>query len=811
MLQFKKTNILNLMESDDIGKIPTDDYHKFKTESGEINLNDEQYVVVTADKNEKIRILACAGSGKTTTIVCRIKYLVDQGVSPNKIILTTFNVDAAESMRKRLECVFGYMPKILVGTIDSISCKFYNMYFKKSEYIGVSEYSTELSKYLNTPDSVKITSRYEYLFFDEFQDCNDVQFNILRQFDKAGCVVTVIGDDAQNIYQWRGSNIDFILNYEKYIDGVTTYKLVRNYRSTPELVTFANASIAKNKDQIPKDMLPTKHSIGIAPKIIKYVSEQYQAKEIIKKIIYYRALGVNFDNIAIIARINYPLKYVEEELEKYNKENSKIPYIALITDDMKDTKPKICKDHVCLTTIHKAKGLEWDVVFLITCNDERFPTEIDASAIEEERRLFYVAITRAKRFLEISFTGQNVTRFVSEHPLSMFNFVDFKLKYLELVNNRETKFKIGVTELIDMLEQKDIETMRTSGILPSLRPITETVHGNHIYSDTIAKYYLQTDFGIYIDRYISRGFGLLNEMSGGLTDCVASRVINSIVLSSSEFPIYSKYNINISKKFTTGMFIHDIDTIITYINRNLDDPDYIKIIEDKDKIKLRSIIQKIIDLCGKLDLTPAQVFVVSKSYLPSEFLKSMNESYKKFNNKEIDNGADNLQNIYNVSICQNIYDGRRRLLYKDVFDVFNSDVSLYNDIDTWISKFKDDEIQVKLTLDHKSLSVCGELDMYNATNCTVVDFKVSVVSECKLDWIIQLLAYTALLRIVKNCEVFYIQIYNPMTGTVTTFDVSDWNKEIELLTFLSDVRNAKLQRTKNATIVKKPYQKCYDR
>ena len=158
-----------------------------------------------------------------------------------------------------------------------------------------------------------------------------------------------------------------------------------------------------------------------------------------------------------------------------------------------------------------------------------------------------------------------------------------------------------------------------------------------------------------------------------------------------------------------------------------------------------------------------------------------------------------------MSICQNIHDGRRRLLYKNVFDSFNSDLSLYTDIDKWISKFKDDDFQVKITLDDKSLSVCGELDMYNATNCTIVDFKVSTSSDCKLEWIIQLLAYTALLRLIKHCEVFYIQIYSPMSGTVTTFDVSDWHKEHELLTFLSDVRNAKLQRTKDTTLVKKPY------
>ena len=57
-----------------------------------------------------------------------------------------------------------------------------------------------------------ILNKFKYIFFDEFQDINDIQFKIIQMFHKNGAYINVIGDDAQSIYQWRGSNIDYILN-----------------------------------------------------------------------------------------------------------------------------------------------------------------------------------------------------------------------------------------------------------------------------------------------------------------------------------------------------------------------------------------------------------------------------------------------------------------------------------------------------------------------------------------------------------------------------------------------------------------------
>ena len=183
-----------------------------------INLTNDQHAIVTADKESHYKVIACAGSGKTTTIICRIKYLIDSGVKPWQIMLTTFNVDAAENMKNRLQELFGFKLNIYCGTIDALAYRFYNAYFKRPDFIGVSEYCTEFLKFLKTDSesSLKLRNKFKYVFFDEFQDCNDVQYEIVKILAQKSWV-TVIGDDAQNIYQWRGSNMDFILRFEDYL------------------------------------------------------------------------------------------------------------------------------------------------------------------------------------------------------------------------------------------------------------------------------------------------------------------------------------------------------------------------------------------------------------------------------------------------------------------------------------------------------------------------------------------------------------------------------------------------------------------
>src|SRR5690606_1995249 len=110
-----------------------------------------------------------------------------------------------------------------------LKCDFhggYNLGYGNNQKMTVDYSLSELGavgKKIMEQYGTEICSQYRYVFFDEFQDVNDNQFQILKQFVKNGCKLTVIGDDAQNIYQFRGSDNYYIINFDKIIPDVKTY------------------------------------------------------------------------------------------------------------------------------------------------------------------------------------------------------------------------------------------------------------------------------------------------------------------------------------------------------------------------------------------------------------------------------------------------------------------------------------------------------------------------------------------------------------------------------------------------------------
>ncbi len=744
-------------------------------------LNDEQKSVVFGPLDKHIRIVAGAGSGKTTTILYRIKYLLEKDVDPSTILLTTFNVDAAEILKDRLKNKLKIDEKVLkkmfIGTIDSISYRFYKMYFSQETYRGVQEFSSELLKFLKTEDGKeKILNRFLYVFFDEFQDANNIQFEILKKFSEKS-YLTVIGDDAQNIYQWRGSNIDYILNFDKYFPNTITFKLEKNYRSTPDIIAFANESIKNNQDQIKKSLIPTKNSLNILPLIVKQYNKSQHSEYIVSKIRTYIANGIKLDEIAILSRNNFGLKNLEEEFEK-----SKLPYISLISDN-DNSKIKIIPNHICLTTIHKAKGLEWDVVFLIECEDTKFPSELDPISIEEERRLFYVGITRPKIHLEITFTSNSVSRFVGELPSHLYDFPRFNQKYFDYSNKRNIKFETSVVKLISLLESQHIEELRSLQILPELVHDTTKVSSPTSLDEYISQYNFNQDYGTFIDRYICRR---LNDKK----DRDADIVINSIEVNNAQHLIYVKYKVNI---------LHKLDKknkdSVNNLNKINTDPEYLVDIDLKDLPVLKMLCSKIIEMCEKYDLEVNDVLVLPQSYLPNQFKIKMMDSYKEFRKDTY-----SLQNIYDISLCSSIRDNRRRLLYRNIYDKFSSNQKIIKHINKWCEKYDDKDIGLKIVLNDTDRLIDGEIDMLDRTTNTLIDFKVSS-SEIKLEWILQLLTYTSLLRKFKKIQVDNIAIYNPLLGVVTTFQIKNWSFENELLDYLIKIRQTKLSKNNDSKLV----------
>lgn len=345
----------------------------------EIYLTEEQSDVVYENLDKNILIIACAGSGKTTTITCRIKYLIDCGVDPDRIILTTFTRDACNAMKEKIDLLFGYRTNIWIGTIDSIAKKTLYTYGKDmvdTNISSVSEYGPKFLKFLQTHyNKDMFLDMHQYLFVDEFQDIDDTQFGIINEFYKHGIKIIAVGDDAQNIYGFRGSSIEHILNLDKKFDNIARHTLTKNYRSTPEIIKLANCSIEKNKFQYPKQMINSEknQSINFIPFVEFFYNASQQNNFILDKILMFVKKNIPLDEIAVLSLSNESLFGLEELLTKNQINNSYL-------DSKSDIKTKIKENHVTLSTIHKAKGLEWSVVFMINLNDEIF----------QERKLHWI-------------------------------------------------------------------------------------------------------------------------------------------------------------------------------------------------------------------------------------------------------------------------------------------------------------------------------------------------------------------------------------------------------------------------------------
>ena len=549
----------------------------------DFNISLKQLEIINYNDNEDILVIACPGSGKTHTIICKyIKIVTNKIFSPNEIILITFTKKAGNELSCRLNNMIPNNDPSYVGTIhgfaykilkkytninytilDEIDCKNYILniaesyeyniksniisvidqvsnsypielkkvliknnlekYYKefnkiyktyqqrkiKENYIDFNDLMLLFSKFLdNDSQSNEFKNTIKYIFFDEYQDINPIQNYILTKLNEKSTLM-LVGDDAQSIYSFRGSNIEFILNFNKKI-----FLLEENYRSTSNIINLCQNIINKNISQFNKNVISKINNItNYKPCMYHFESYINLFKWLSNKILKENEKGSNLSDMVIMARTNILLENAEIHLfnnnikytkhlgtlllnkshvkdfiafiivsynpkstvhwirilclnnnyniseaskiinssknilkklkdipecknliELYNNinkvsENEKINLILnyfkqnlnFSKNDLNDIE-KLIKyfsnlqdlndfinnvylnhetknenlDSLYLTTIHGAKGLEWNTVFLIDSINKHEKNEI-----EEERRLLYVATSRAKIKLNI--------------------------------------------------------------------------------------------------------------------------------------------------------------------------------------------------------------------------------------------------------------------------------------------------------------------------------------------------------------------------------------------------------------------------
>jgi DNA helicase-2/ATP-dependent DNA helicase PcrA len=165
-----------------------------------------------------------------------------------------------------------------------------------------------------------LRARWSHILVDEYQDTNPVQYQLIEQLVTPRHSLTVVGDDDQSIYRWRGADIGNILRFERDFPGATVIRLEQNYRSTQSILSAANAVIANNTSRKGKNLF-TELGEGERAHLRMFLDERAEGEAIGEQIVERLADGWNPQDFAVLYRINAQSRPIEDALRR-----RKIPY-----------------------------------------------------------------------------------------------------------------------------------------------------------------------------------------------------------------------------------------------------------------------------------------------------------------------------------------------------------------------------------------------------------------------------------------------------------------------------------------------------
>lgn len=204
--------------------------------------------------------------------------------------------------------------------------KIWNKYCDEKKINGQFDFNDLLTEVRNVLKSneklcTKWKNKYKYLFVDEFQDTNNIQFEIIRLITNNDSNITIVGDPDQNIYSWRGANINLINNFSKWYPSTETIMLNLNYRSTPEIVKVSNSLISHNRNRYHEFNGKAVKENNFEIETLELQKEDDEGWETTKRILLLFKEGYSYKDIAIIVRSSYKTRGLEVAMN-----HNKIPY-----------------------------------------------------------------------------------------------------------------------------------------------------------------------------------------------------------------------------------------------------------------------------------------------------------------------------------------------------------------------------------------------------------------------------------------------------------------------------------------------------
>ena len=166
----------------------------------------------------------------------------------------------------------------------------------------------------------KWQQRLEYIMIDEFQDIDQLQYELMEVLCGYHKNLFIVGDPDQTIYTWRGANVKYLLDFDKAFPGTKTIMMMQNYRSTPQILAAANALIDKNQHRIKKDMIPT---LSDGAQIVCHFAQTQEAEAawMAGEMQRLHEEGMAYRDMTVLYRAHYVTRAVEEVLLR-----EKIPY-----------------------------------------------------------------------------------------------------------------------------------------------------------------------------------------------------------------------------------------------------------------------------------------------------------------------------------------------------------------------------------------------------------------------------------------------------------------------------------------------------
>ncbi len=193
---------------------------------------------------------------------------------------------------------------------------------KRLEMLGVVDFEGLLIKpmqlFREHPDVLeKVQTSFSQVMVDEFQDTNRVQMNLIGELVKTHNNISVVGDDDQSIYGWRGAEVKNILNFPKEFKNCEVIKLERNYRSSSEILALANATIAKNKNRHGKVLRSqSADQAGVLPELFILDREEDECEFVVSEIQYFLRQGYTYKDFAVLYRSNTQGGLIESSLRR---------------------------------------------------------------------------------------------------------------------------------------------------------------------------------------------------------------------------------------------------------------------------------------------------------------------------------------------------------------------------------------------------------------------------------------------------------------------------------------------------------------